>query len=116
MATITIDHGQFSIEMPLLDRVLSLKSHLTFPLEHISGVTVRPAEARSWFHGFRFGINVPGIVTAGTFITRAGKVFYDMHDPAQTIAIELRDETYQRVIVQVDDPERTAERIRAALA
>lgn len=115
MATITIDNGQLNIEMSLLDRVLSLKSHLTVPLEHITGVTIRPEEARSWFHGFRVGTSVPGIVTAGTFYTRDGRVFYDVHDPDKTIAIDLQGESYKRVIVQVDDPEGTAERIRAAL-
>jgi hypothetical protein len=44
-----------------------------------------------------------------------GKVFYDVHDPEQTIAIELQDDSYRRVIVQVDDPEATAARINASL-
>jgi hypothetical protein len=39
-----------------------------------------------------------------------------MHDAEQTIAIELPGESHRRVIVQVDDPERTAELVRAALA
>lgn len=115
MATIAIDAGQLHIEMSRLDRVLALKSHLTIPLEHITGVTVRPEEARSWFHGIKVGANIPGLVTAGTFYTGDGKVFYDMHDPEQTIAIELQDESYRRVIVQVDNPEDVATRISAAL-
>jgi hypothetical protein len=115
MATIVIEGGHLNIEMSLLDRVLSLKSHLTIPLQHVTGVTIRPEEARSWVHGFKVGTNVPGAFTAGTFYTGDGKVFYDMRDADQTIAIELQGESYIRVIVQVDDPEGTAERIRRAL-
>jgi hypothetical protein len=116
MATVTIDAEKATILMSRLDRVLSLKGELTIPLKHITSVTVRPEEARSWFHGLRIGTNIPGVLTAGTFYTGDGKVFYDMHDPEQTIAIELQDDSYQRVIVQVDDPEATAERINASLA
>lgn len=78
--------------------------------------TVRPEEARSWFHGLRIGTNIPGVVTADTFYTGNGKVFYGLHDPEKTIAIELKDDSYQRVITAVDDPEATAERISASLA
>ncbi len=115
MATITIDDGELDIEMSRLDQVLSLKSHLTVPLSHITGVSTRPEEARSWFHGIKVGTNIPGIVTAGTFYTGDGKVFFDMHNADQTIAIDLRGESYSRLIVQVDDPEGTAAQIKAAL-
>jgi len=116
MATITIDAGQVSISMSRLDRILALKGELTIPLEHITGITIRPEEARSWFHGLRIGTSIPGVLIAGTFYTGDGKVFYDVHNPEQTIAIELQDDSYQRVIVQVDDPETTAALIAAARA
>jgi len=115
MATVTIDGGQVTIRMSRLDRILALKGELTISLEHVIGVTLRPKEARSWFHGFKIGTSIPGVLTAGTFYTDDGKVFYDMHNPEQTIAIELRGESFKRVIVQVDDPEETAELINASV-
>lgn len=88
------------------------------PLAHIRGVALRPEDARHLWHGIKLGTNLPGVVTAGTFLTGDGKVFYDVHDPDRTIAIDLADETYRRLIVEVDEdevPEAVAQRILAAL-
>ena len=42
-------------------------------------------------------------------------MFWDVHDPAQAIIVELDDERYQRLVVQVDDPKSTAETINRAV-
>jgi hypothetical protein len=116
MAHVVIEQDHLTIGITGLDRVLAFRSELRIPLAHIRGVEVRPPEALSWFHGLRMpGINLPGVVTAGTFYTGDGRVFYDMHDPHQTIALELDHESYRRVIVQVDDPEAVAAAIQSAL-
>lgn len=119
MARISIEGGALHIVMRGWDRLFAAKGQLTVPLTHIAGVEVRPEEARAWFHGLRWpGTNLPGVITAGTFITDEGRVFYDVHDPERTIAIELHDETYKRLVVEVaadDTPEEAAARISAAL-
>lgn len=35
------------------------------------------------------GTQVPGLITAGTFYQSGGIVFYDVHDPGQTIVLEI---------------------------
>jgi hypothetical protein len=116
MAQLTIDDTHVILRMTGLDRILALKGELSIPLTHISSVIPRPTEAHNWFHGLRIGTNVPGIVTAGTFFTGDGLVFYDMHDPDKTIQIDLLHETYRRVIVQVEEsPEEAVAKIEAAL-
>src|SRR5689334_8024793 len=68
-----------------LDRVLAFKGELSVPLEHVRGVSARPEEAQRWFHGLKMpGSNLPGVVTAGTFLTTKGLVFYDMHHADRT--------------------------------
>jgi hypothetical protein len=32
-------------------------------------------------------------------------VFWDVHDPAKAIGLDLRDEHYTKLVVQVDNPE-----------
>ena len=118
MARITLSAGVLTVAMRGIDKVLALRGDVSVQVAHIRGVEVRPEEARRIWHGLRVGTNIPGVVTAGTFFTGDGKVFFDVHDPERTIAIDLADESYKRLIVQVDDddtPEATAERIRAAL-
>ena len=118
MAHITVDGGVLTVTMRGIDRILALRGHVSVPVAHIRGVEVRPKEAHQVWHGLRAGTNIPGVITAGTFFTGDGRFFYDMHDPERTIAIDLADETYRRLIIQVDDddtPEAAAERIRATL-
>jgi hypothetical protein len=118
MAHLTIENGILTVTMQGLDKILALRGHLSVPLTHIRGVDVRPPEAFAFWHGLRIGTNLPGVVTAGTFITAEGNVFYDMHDPERTIGVDLEGETYRRLIVEVDEgatPEDVAARLSRAI-
>lgn len=115
MAHIEIDGRELVVHMKGIDRILALKSELRVPLSHVLSVQPRPADIPSAWMALRVpGTFVPGVIAAGTFLTPDGKVFFDVHDPHQTIEIDLHDEFYEKVIVQVDDPERDAELIRQA--
>jgi hypothetical protein len=115
MAEVSIENGELVIGIPGWDRVFALKSELRVPLSHIKNVSLDPEEAHSWWHGLRVGVNLPGVIVAGTFYTRDGRIFYDVHDPNMTVAFELEHDSYKKVIVQVDDPAKVADQIRAAL-
>lgn len=118
MAHISIADGILTVTMQGFDKILALRGHVSVPLSHIRGVELRPHEAREIWHGIKFGANIPGVVTAGTFITGDGKVFFDVHDPDRAIAIDLEGETYRRLVVEVDadeTPEAAAARIRAVI-
>jgi hypothetical protein len=59
-----------------------------------------------WFHGFRFpGTNIPGILTAGTFHWDGKRVFWDIHHPEAAVVISLADESYNELVIEVEDPE-----------
>ena len=75
-----------------------------------TGCAVRldPEAARGWWHGLKIiGSIIPGILTAGTFYEQGGMVFYDVHDPERTIVLDLDHERYKRLIVEVEDPDKT---------
>jgi roadblock/LC7 domain-containing protein len=61
------------------------------------------------------GTNIPGVLTAGTFYQDGKRVFWDGHNPENTVVIELRDERYNELIVEVADPQAAAELVKAAL-
>lgn len=62
-----------------------------------------------------FGTNLPGVITAGTFYQDGERVFWDVHHPEKTIVIDLDDERYNELIVEVDDPEEAVKLIQTAL-
>ncbi|HYA43982.1 MAG TPA: hypothetical protein VED59_00125 [Acidimicrobiales bacterium] len=115
MAKITITDRTMTVEISGFDKLWSLKSRLEIPLAHVRGATADPGVAR-YRGGWRGpGTYVPGVLTAGTFHQDGDRVFWDVHDPTKAIVIELDDERYQRLVVQVDDPRTMAETINRAL-
>jgi hypothetical protein len=116
VAQVEIADGALVVSVTGVDKLLALKSRLEVPLEHVAGVALRPEEARTWWHGFRLpGTHIPGVVTAGSFYQSGEWVFWDVHDPEQTVAIQLRHEHYTRLVIQVDDPEATAAALNSAM-
>ncbi len=83
------------------DKVWSLKSSLEIPLRHITGVHAAPEHVR----GIRApGTYIPGVITAGTFHLDGDKIFWDVHDPAKAIAIDLQHDLYAQLVIEVADP------------
>jgi hypothetical protein len=98
------------------DKLWAFRSSLEIPLVHITGVRADPEAARGRWHGIRMpGTNVPGVITAGTFYQDSKRVFWDVHNPENTVVIELKDERYNELIVEVADPQGAVELVRAAL-
>lgn len=117
MAHIELEDERVSVQLSPLDEVLALHGSLHMPYSHIRSVAADPVPA-AWFHGIRFGTDIPGVKVAGTFFTGEGAVFYDFHDPLRCLTFELDHQHYRRVVVQVDkgqDPAELARGISARL-
>jgi hypothetical protein len=97
------------------DQLWALKSTLEIPLRHIAGIAADPSIARGWWHGVRLpGTNIPGVLTAGTFYQHGKRIFWDVHHPDNTVVIDLRDERYNQLIVEVADPEAAVRLVHSA--
>jgi hypothetical protein len=83
----------------------------------VVGAEVDPEIAREWHKGIRAGgTHMPGAITAGTFYQDGERVFWDVHEPEKTLVIQLRDERYARLVIEVEDPHSTAAAIKAGAA
>ncbi len=116
MADIELTSTSLIVHIRGADRFFAMTSQFEVPLQHIASVDSAADEARRVWHGLRMGgTNVPGIITAGRFVQHGEWAFWDVYDPSNAIAIHLRDESYAKLIVGVDDPNATTEAIRAAI-
>jgi hypothetical protein len=116
MVDISIAEDRLHLRVMGADQLWSFKSSLEIPLQHVAGIRADPSVARGWWHGLRMpGTNLPGVITAGTFYHDGKRVFWDVHRPENTVVIELHDERYNELIVEVADPNQNVEMIRAAL-
>ncbi len=115
MTSLEISGIDLVLHVEGLDALWALKRCLTVPLAHVVGVERATDEARKVWSGFRIGTNLPGVIKAGTFFGRGGMTFWCVHDARHAIAVELRDERYARLVIEVADPDATIRRVLAAL-
>jgi hypothetical protein len=116
MVEVSLTDDHLHLEVKGLDKLWAFKSQLDIPLRHIRSVRHDPEAASDWFHGIKLlGTNIPGIFTAGKFYQHGQRVFWDVHDPGQSIIIELHDERFSEIVVEVDDPLFAVEQIKARL-
>jgi hypothetical protein len=121
MASIDITPHDLVVRIRGLDKVLALRTHVSVPLGHVSGVRERAAEA--YFDDAVVdssrgtGTYVRGRVAVGSLQLADGRSFYDVHDPRKAIVIDLESEPFNHLVVEIDDelPEAAADRIRDAL-
>ena len=117
MVNVVVQGDRVRFEVEGWDKLWAFKSHLEIPLAHILSVRADPEPARGWWHGLRLpGTQIPGILTAGSFYQSGGFVFYDVHDPEQTVVIELDHEHYQRLVIEVEYPDDVVSMLRSAIA
>lgn len=115
MVDLSTTESTLTLHVRGADKLWAFKSSLEIPLAHIAGVRADPEIARGWYHGVRLpGTSVPGIITAGTFYQDGKRVFWDVHHPENTIVIDLHDENFNQLIVEVADPAAAVTMIQAA--
>lgn len=104
MARISIEGEDLVVEIEGLDKLWALKSRLVIPLVNVRGATADPGMIKEP-KGIRApGAHVPGVITAGTFHIDGERVFWDVHDGTRAVVIELADQRYARLVVEVADP------------
>ncbi len=109
-AHLTIVNKILVIEVEGIHKILAFKSKLEIPIKHITRIYSDSEIVNTWCCGIRFpGINIPRVITAGTFYKHGDKVFWDVCNPKKTIIVELKDEDYAKLVIEVNDPKQTME-------
>lgn len=119
-AEVNVTDEALEVRLSGVAGVLALKSALTVPLEHVSrAATETSEEARSEKSHLRApGANIPGLITAGSYGSGESRQLWYVTRARQgdpLLVIDLTDESYSRIVLEVDDPEADAERIGGAL-
>ncbi len=104
MVRIEREDANFIFEIVGFHKIWTLTSKLIIPMAHIQDAY--PNEQRlDFIPGLRLpGTHIPGLITAGTYIMRDGTIFCDVVNHANSIAVELRDEYYKMLVIEVENP------------
>lgn len=117
MVEITIVGDKAVFEVEGSHKLWSLRSRLEVPLKHIRGVHADPEPAMGWFDGLKVaGTGIPHIFRAGVFYQEGNFVFWDVRHPEKTIVVDLEDEHFAKLVVEVADPAAAVSLLNNALS
>lgn len=104
------------VEVQGWHQLWALRRRLRLPLATVQEVRHDPEAARGLWKGWRLpGTHVPGLIVAGSYYQQGRWTFFDVVRSQNTVVVELRGANYDRLVVEVADPEATVERLRRAL-
>lgn len=91
-----------------LHKLWSLKNRITVPRKHIVKAHADLAAFPWWKKGWRIpGTHIPFVITAGTYYYRGTKNFWDVVKERNAIVVELKNESYNNLIIEVENPKET---------
>lgn len=115
MASVAILGRSLIVSLGTAGHASAPAGRLEIPLEHVAGAESGAELAHRWLDGVRLGTtHIPGAIAAGWYRTHERWGYWEVRDPARAIWIELHDEAYNRIVVDVDDPDDALTRIREA--
>ena len=85
-------------------KLWAFKSELSIPFENIINAHQNTTSVKGW-KGWRApGTFIPSIITAGTFYKDGNKIFWDVSNIENCIIVDLKDEDYKQLIIEVESP------------
>jgi hypothetical protein len=117
-ARIDIDDTALTVRPRGLDVVWTTRRRIAVPLEHVRGARIDPDVVRHgpWLGAGYTDALLDYTVAAGPMYVQGRHEFWDVHFPERSVVVDLVDEQYERLVVDVDDPEDTVAQINAAVS
>lgn len=113
MVSITSQNTNFIFEVQGMHKLWAFKSQLQIPKEHIVDAYQDASKLEGW-KGLRFpGTGVPFLITAGTYYLEGNKNFWDVVNKENCIIVDLKDEDYKSLIIEVDNPHEAIKLLKA---
>lgn len=111
MVQLHLSETVLSVELLGLHKLWALKTGFDIPRGSIRRVRrMQASEITGLWKGWRFpGTHLPGVFVAGTYYSRGERHFWDVRDVRHAIAVELSDGPYDRLFLEVQDPEAAIE-------
>lgn len=94
----------FIFEVEGWHKILAFTNTISVPMAHI--VDAYPNnEPLNLVSGLRmFGTGIPGVISAGTYYIQNNVIFCDVVNYENSIVVELRNEYYKMLIIEVENP------------
>jgi len=116
MVKIDIENNCVVLKIKGLHKLWAFKNSIRVPKGNIRNVRRSPEGERGLYMGLRLpGTHIPGIIIAGTYHSKGVRSFWDVTSRKNTIAIDLEGGPYDKLVVDVEDPDRAISMINNAI-
>ncbi len=110
---LSIVKNKLCISFSLSKKILSVKGSFKIPLKNIKRVTTEKPKP-TWKEIKAPGTFIPGLIKAGTYYTDSGKQFWYVTKGKGILNIELKNESYKRIVLGLDNNVKWAKKISEA--
>ena len=104
MVSIIKSDKDFIFEIEGMHKLWALKSEIRIPFDHIEKVYQDETQIKDFNFAKIIGTNIPYGLHAGTFYQNGGKIFMDVLNKKNALIIDLKDENYKQMIIEVENP------------
>jgi hypothetical protein len=113
---LAIEDGNLVVRLGKRDAVFAFRRRFAIPLSTVTEVRTMERKAVPR-HGLRLpGTEIPGFIRAGSYGRGHGREFWNVRKGETVLVIDATSAApYVRTVLEVEDPEGQAARIRAAL-
>jgi hypothetical protein len=117
-AHIDIGATHLTVTLRGFDVVWAVRRRVSVPLEHVTGARVDPhvASHGPWLGAGQTDALLDYAVAAGPMLVHGRHEFWDVHHPERAVSIDLVDEPFARLVLEVADPEAVVGAINAAVS
>ncbi len=115
MVTLSVGSGLLRVRIAGWSRVWALSGGFDVPLANVRAARIDPT-LRLAPDGIRVGGTFfPGRIAAGRYWRPGFSSFWCVRDPSRAVIVDLADWRYDRLVLQVADPEAVIGEIRRSL-
>jgi len=106
MVEMTIRENRAVFDIRGTHKMWAFRKRLEIPLTNIIRIHRAQERTQEFWEGWHvIGTHIPGVITAGTFHHNGKTIFWDATHGGNTIVVELVNEHYDELVIDVDDPD-----------
>ena len=107
MVAVTSNENEFIFDILGSHKFWAFENKIRVPKEKIIHAYQGKDEFTFWIGWKIPGTQVPWVITAGTYIKKGKRNFWDVCNKKNAIIVELKDSYYHKLIIEVENPELT---------
>ncbi len=105
MVSVTLHENEFIFDILGSHKFWAFENRIRVPRDKIIRAYQSNDEFTFWIGWKMPGTQLPWVITAGTYIKKGKRNFWDVSNKKNAIIVELKDSYYHKLIIEVENPE-----------